>query len=261
MEVVLLIDSREKRSNHDLGFFENHLRQRNVSCECAVLPVGDFLWIKRNHQTGEEWVLDFIVERKAVDDLASSIVDSRYEEQKYRLGQCGLTHLIYLVEGNVTHVRNMPPESLKSALVETQVMNGFKVQRCRNEDDSIAFLSSMHKSVVASNPIPIITFQAFKKRSSKPIQSIGHVFGKQLTQIMYVSGIKAQKILQRYPTPTSLMDMYNDPKKSEDEKAELLQNMFGPNRESKIVKTIVLLFQRQKRIPDCWRFTCRHKAE
>ena len=126
--------------------------------------MGDFLWIKRNHQTGEEWVLDFIVERKAVDDLASSIVDSRYEEQKYRLGQCGLTHLIYLVEGNVTHVRNMPPESLKSALVETQVMNGFKVQRCRNEDDSIAFLSSMHKSVVASNPIPIITFQAFQEK-------------------------------------------------------------------------------------------------
>ena len=59
---------------------------------------------------------------------------------------------------------------------------------------------------------------------------------------MYVSGIKAQKILQRYPTPTSLMDMYNDLKKSEDEKAELLQNMFGPNRESKLSKLLYYFF-------------------
>ena len=44
--------------------------------------------------------------------------------------------------------------------------------------------------------------------------------------------------MQRYPTPTSLMDMYNDLKKSEDEKAELLQNMFGPNRESKLSKLL-----------------------
>ena len=38
------------------------------------------------------------------------------------------------------------------------------------------------------------------------------------------------------------MDMYNDPKKSEDEKAELLQNMFGPNRESKLSKLLYYFF-------------------
>jgi ERCC4-type nuclease len=234
MEIVLLIDQREKRNNNDLGFFENHLRQRKINCECAVLPVGDFLWIKRNRQTGEEWVLDYIIERKGVDDLASSIIDTRYEEQKFRLGQCGLTHLIYLVEGNISHVRNMPPESLKNALIETQVMNGFKVQRCRNEDDSIAFLASMHETIVKSNPKPIIKFAAFKKRSGKPVQSIGHVFGKQLTQIMYVSGLKSQCVLQKYPTPTALMDMYNDRKATREEKERLLENVFGPNKEAKL---------------------------
>ena len=38
------------------------------------------------------------------------------------------------------------------------------------------------------------------------------------------------------------MDMYNDLKKSEDEKAELLQNMFGPNRESKLSKLLYYFF-------------------
>jgi crossover junction endonuclease MUS81 len=45
-------------------------------------------------------VLDFIVERKTADDLASSIVDGRYNEQKARLKNCGISNVIYLVEGN-----------------------------------------------------------------------------------------------------------------------------------------------------------------
>jgi hypothetical protein len=44
-------------------------------------------------------VLDCIVERKTVNDLASSIVDGRYEEQKGRLKGCGIFNCVYLVEG------------------------------------------------------------------------------------------------------------------------------------------------------------------
>jgi hypothetical protein len=32
-----------------------------------------------------DYVLDFIVERKTADDLAASIMDGRYDEQKFRL--------------------------------------------------------------------------------------------------------------------------------------------------------------------------------
>lgn len=44
-------------------------------------------------------VLDCIVERKTVMDLASSIIDGRYDEQKQRLMSCGVPHVVYLVEG------------------------------------------------------------------------------------------------------------------------------------------------------------------
>eukprot|EP00602_Paraphysomonas_sp_CaronLab_P008980 CAMPEP_0185022798 /NCGR_PEP_ID=MMETSP1103-20130426/5501_1 /TAXON_ID=36769 /ORGANISM="Paraphysomonas bandaiensis, Strain Caron Lab Isolate" /LENGTH=824 /DNA_ID=CAMNT_0027555037 /DNA_START=21 /DNA_END=2495 /DNA_ORIENTATION=- len=44
-------------------------------------------------------VLDCIVERKTVSDLASSIQDGRYDEQKQRLKCCGVEHIVYLVEG------------------------------------------------------------------------------------------------------------------------------------------------------------------
>ena len=47
-----------------------------------------------------EYVLDYLVERKRVDDLAGSIKGGRYNRQKYYMTMCGLRHLVYLVEGN-----------------------------------------------------------------------------------------------------------------------------------------------------------------
>lgn len=49
---------------------------------------------------GVEYVMDYIMERKRVDDLHQSIKDRRYDKQKYNMQRCGLRHLIYLVEGD-----------------------------------------------------------------------------------------------------------------------------------------------------------------
>lgn len=49
---------------------------------------------------GAEYVLDYIMERKRVDDLHQSIKDRRYDKQKYNMQRCGLRHLVYLVEGD-----------------------------------------------------------------------------------------------------------------------------------------------------------------
>uniref|UniRef100_K3XQ25 Crossover junction endonuclease MUS81 n=1 Tax=Setaria italica TaxID=4555 RepID=K3XQ25_SETIT len=46
---------------------------------------GDGIWIARHRKLLTEYVLDFIVERKNVADLASSIRDNRYKDQKSRL--------------------------------------------------------------------------------------------------------------------------------------------------------------------------------
>ena len=47
--------------------------------------MGDGIWIARHKYLGSEFVLDFIVERKKVDDLRQSIRDNRYRDQKMRL--------------------------------------------------------------------------------------------------------------------------------------------------------------------------------
>ena len=59
-------------------------------------------------------VLDFIVERKRMDDLASSIVDGRFREQKHRMKQSGLANAVYLIEEyGHKHLGNMPEASLR----------------------------------------------------------------------------------------------------------------------------------------------------
>lgn len=44
-------------------------------------------------------MLEYLVERKRVDDLASSIRDGRFLKQKAAMRRCGCRCLLYLVEG------------------------------------------------------------------------------------------------------------------------------------------------------------------
>ena len=90
------------------------LNRSGVAYMTRRLAVGDFAWVAReNTAPHREVVLDFIVERKRMDDLASSIVDGRFREQKYRLKQSGLGHIIYLIEeyGHKTFGGGTLPES------------------------------------------------------------------------------------------------------------------------------------------------------
>lgn len=49
----------------------------------------------------EEIPVDWIIERKTISDLLSSLNDGRYLEQKYRLKKSCISNVVYLIEGNV----------------------------------------------------------------------------------------------------------------------------------------------------------------
>lgn len=63
--------------------FLEELKKTGISFDVRKLHVGDFLWVAKEI-SGEqrELVLDYIVERKRMDDLARSIKDGRFKEQK-----------------------------------------------------------------------------------------------------------------------------------------------------------------------------------
>ncbi|CAK9147489.1 unnamed protein product [Ilex paraguariensis] len=114
--VILILDDREQfatRGSRSRKIIENTCSQFKIQIEVRRLPVGDGIWIARHKYLGSEYVLDFIVERKKVDDLRCSIRDNRYRDQKLRLLRCGLKKMIYLVEGDPNS--SEAAESIKTA--------------------------------------------------------------------------------------------------------------------------------------------------
>ena len=53
-----------------------------------------------------EYVLDYLLERKSVEDLMGSIKNQRFDTQKYGMRRCGLRHLLYLVEGDPNNLQD-----------------------------------------------------------------------------------------------------------------------------------------------------------
>jgi len=84
----LIIDQRENKIKN--------LLEEDENIEYTNLDLGDFVF-----KIKDEIVL--IIERKTVEDLAASIKDGRYREQKSRLLANFSKHqILYIIEGNVT---------------------------------------------------------------------------------------------------------------------------------------------------------------
>ncbi|KAL9953048.1 hypothetical protein ACROYT_G040399 [Oculina patagonica] len=221
------------------------LKNNGVQFDVRKLQLGDFLWVARERTVptpgclsvpvARELVLDYIIERKRMDDLCGSIIDGRFREQKFRLRHCGLNHPIYLVEdfGSIQHM-SLPESTLLQAIVNTQVVDGFFVKRTRDLKETVAYLTVMTRylqrlysnKTLASCPqggleqarsnstngndkMYLMNFPDFNDSTVKnKVMTVSEVFAKQLMQLSGVSPDKAVAILEKYPTPKRLLDAY-----------------------------------------------------
>jgi crossover junction endonuclease MUS81 len=78
--IQLVMDNREIHSQVDKDRLEREIGEAGIDYTVRALDVGDVLWIAKSGS--DEYVLDYIVERKRMDDLVSSITDGRFHEQK-----------------------------------------------------------------------------------------------------------------------------------------------------------------------------------
>ncbi|XP_023149447.2 crossover junction endonuclease MUS81 isoform X2 [Amphiprion ocellaris] len=264
-EIILCVDFIETTggSHHRKQELVKELQRNGVNFDVRKLNVGDFLWVAREKVTpvpgqlrlpaGRELVLDYIIERKRMDDLCGSIIDGRFREQKFRLKRCGLRRPIYLVEecGTAASHLSLPEATLQQAIINTQVIDGFFVKRVQDVRESAAYLTVMTRflnklyqnrtltcrsrelegDVSADEEergIPsssLISFAEFNHGALKnKCQTVREVFARQLMQISGLSGDKAAAILEHYSTPHSLMSAY-DRCTSEAEKEKLLSTI------------------------------------
>lgn len=86
------------------------------------------------------------MERKRTDDLASSIKDGRFHEQKFRLQQTGMKP-IYLIENYGSGDYGLGPGALGQAVANTQMSNSFLIQETASIKDTCAYLTHMTRTL------------------------------------------------------------------------------------------------------------------
>jgi crossover junction endonuclease MUS81 len=249
--VQLVLDVREIRAKQDRDYMQKNLAERGVTPIMRALELGDILWVAKFHSPthlsaqgaeGDEVLLDYIVERKRLDDLVSSIKDGRFHEQKFRLNKSGIKNVTYIIEEismDANHFQKYE-EAVASAIASTQVVNGYFVKKTQRMDDTIRYLVNMTKLlkekyetkplyliptkvITMGNYRPLlehlrktqpgrdyhITYATFASLSSKSDSlTLRDVYLKMLMCMKGVSGEKALEIQKRWKTPNEFIEAY-----------------------------------------------------
>lgn len=251
--VHLLLDVREVRAKTDRDYMQEELAKQGVTPIMRSLELGDVQWIAkchdptllpRNGAEGDEIVLDWIVERKRLDDLVSSIKDGRFHEQKFRLKRSGAKKVIYIIEEITMDPASIEryKDAVQSAIASMQVINGYFVKKTPKMDETIRYLARMTamlkrtyerqvlhviptRVLTAQNYLPLlthlrekqpstgyyVTYPAFSSLASKSgSMTLRDLFLKMLMATKGVTGEKALEIQKRWRTPYHLVKAYEE---------------------------------------------------
>lgn len=117
------------------------------------LEIGD-INIKMN---GE---VIYLIERKTLQDLASSIRDGRYKEQSYRLNDYALHnhHICYLIEGQLSKYKpskfsknSIDKKTIHSAICSLNFYKGFSIFQTENVLESCDYIINTFEKIKKEN--------------------------------------------------------------------------------------------------------------
>ncbi|KAL7424025.1 Crossover junction endonuclease mus81 [Cryptotrichosporon argae] len=242
-EIVLIIDTREVESRSNRDKIAETMRARGIKVETRALRMGDMCWLARllDGAGGEEdeCVLDYVVERKRLDDLCISIRDGRYTEQCFRLASSCISHVYYVVEDfQVAERKEFHGSQIATAKSQLQVINGFYLKETHKLSDTIDFLASVTDVLIANHAstdlyiIPtrclsrasyadmqrklradepkkryLITFGAYQEVNDKTgSRTLRERLARMLLCVKGMSPERVGAVLDRYDTPLALWE-------------------------------------------------------
>ncbi len=142
----LYIDYREHK-------LIDELTKRNIEFTKDNLEIGD-ISIKMNGQT------IYLMERKTLEDLASSIRDGRYKEQSFRLHDYSLHnhHICYLIEGQLSKYKVskfsknvINKKVIHSAMCSLSFYKGFSIFQTENMFDTADYIVHIFEKIKKEN--------------------------------------------------------------------------------------------------------------
>ncbi len=138
MKYLLLVDSRERRLIQLLKKLS--IKYDFIHIEIKTLSIGDVIIMNEKREN------IFIIERKTISDLASSIIDGRYNEQSYRYDKLDIHNhnIIYIIEGVMNELTlrysNIDKKTIESAMVSIQYFKGFSLYKTLNIEETSSYI-------------------------------------------------------------------------------------------------------------------------
>ena len=188
-----------------------------------------------------------IIERKTLDDLASSIVDGRYREQKHRLIATSMAEkcdILYIIEGvlssskNSTSSRGSSKKSssptrtvgsnvLFGAVISTMMRDGIKIVQTKNPETTVDFILQLKKRYEEKSIFPVQAGEkinddhavAVAQQLQHDAREIAGVKKENMTKEIFfmvclislpgISSLTAKAIIKKY---SSMSQIYGDGK-------------------------------------------------
>ncbi|KFD50425.1 hypothetical protein M514_08652 [Trichuris suis] len=237
------------------------LAEAGIRFEERDLNLGDYLWVLQSRSDRSlEFVVDVIIERKRIDDLAKSIMgrEARYREQKFRLKRCGIARIVYLVEGcdGFASMADYKKTAIRGACSRTRVIDNFDVVKTANVTQTVDYLQAMTDYIRSKLVLPIWVcgdtngdgtfeepkraccrklmhcmqrFHQFNSKSRKQrAWTVTETFARMLLQFNGISAERAQEIINLYPTAAHIIDVYRELEESSKTQASSETQQLSP---------------------------------
>ena len=237
MTLTLKIDTRERQIK---DFFRGlpYVKIQN-------LPLGDIIF-----QWDNEDIL--IIERKTIDDLAHSIKDGRFREQKMRLiSNYPTSKIMYLIEGNLDlsmeiEIQNaLPIKTIYSSIYNMILRDNLHVYKTTGISETLRFIKNMVWKLETQklNFMKTYTKQDYHEANMK--MNLGKkkdmdkhtCFMYQLCQVKGVSQSIAKAITDKYPSWKELYDTLQGNCTNDIQKFSLIANIDVPLKSPKKIST------------------------
>jgi crossover junction endonuclease MUS81 len=235
--MIIKIDYRETQLLEMINNLKNNDNSYdNINIASENLSIGDIIITDSNNNEVA------IIERKTLNDLASSICDGRYNEQGFRLTNSEIPnhYIYYLIEGDITKYtgnrfskRQITNKTLLSAITSISYFKGFSLYKSINIYESALWIlqfteklrksketgyyfkkkdvGDVDKSVISGEKFEEEKFEEnneytkVSKRAKKNNITQDNIGAIMLSQIPGVSYVSAIAIMREYKTIGNLI--------------------------------------------------------
>ena len=202
MSVLLKLDNRECKCKSILS----------IENECTTLEFGDFQILINDN-------IEFIFERKTLDDLLASIKDGRYKNQKTNiLASFPTSKYYYIIEGKFDYnadPKNTVDKIIQSSIINMQLRDKIGIFVTKNINETCELIKSIYNRIKDKPTEYLGNTNLDKIIITKKVKSIQECWKEQLCQVPDISNKTADAICKEYSTMKSFYKTFENLSKEE----------------------------------------------